>query len=54
MAEKKVLFICSECGEPIREGERYFHFVFGDVCRECVRKAFSRAKAEEIGYYFNW
>lgn len=30
---------CSECGEPIYEGESAYHFGFGWICEICVRRA---------------
>ncbi len=32
----KVLFYCSQCSAPIKDGDIYYHLKFGDFCRKCV------------------
>ena len=43
--ESKAVQTCSECGEPIYEGEVAYHFPgWGWVCEGCVRSAMEVAE----------
>lgn len=37
--DRKVIAVCEECGECIREGDDYYKFSFGCICEYCVNDA---------------
>jgi formylmethanofuran dehydrogenase subunit E len=40
----KVAAQCSECEEPIYEGEAAFRFSFGWICEHCADRAYQTAE----------
>ena len=39
-AEPRAVHQCSECGEPIREGEFAYNFSWGWICETCAANAY--------------
>ena len=42
--EDSSVFVCSGCGKPIREGQRYSNLCGEQWCVECVNKSLQEAK----------
>lgn len=42
--QPKVAHTCSECDEPIYEGESAYHFKWGWVCEHCADRAYTVAE----------
>ena len=41
------VFVCSDCGKPICEGDTYYDYLGEQLCRECLVKHIKVAKKEE-------
>ena len=41
------VFICSDCGKPINEGDTYYDYLGEQLCRVCLVKHIKVAKKEE-------
>lgn len=50
--EPPVVCQCSECGEPIRDGEKRLKFKRGIYCMDCAEKAKGTARSESNGEEF--
>lgn len=37
------VFVCSGCGEPIREGDIYYDILGEQFCEECIEEAMGEA-----------
>ena len=49
MPERKVVFQCSMCAEPIRDGDLFYDFNAVKICDKCVNK---RLQIANYGVYF--
>lgn len=45
--DKPSVFICSDCGKPIRDGDIYLDIMGEQFCAECAPKHFKYAKKIE-------
>ena len=52
IVDSPVVCQCSECGEPIRDGEERLKFKHGIYCMDCARKAKGTARSETNGKEF--
>ena len=44
---KTQVFVCSDCGQAICEGDTYYDYLGEQLCRECLVKHIKVAKKEE-------
>ena len=40
---RRQVFICSECGRAIREGDSVLHYLGEQLCAKCVKKLTEKA-----------
>ena len=52
IVDSPVVCQCSECGEPIRDGEERLKFKHGIYCMDRARKAKGTARSETNGKEF--
>jgi len=45
--DKPQVFICSDCGKPIHEGDIYLDLMGEQFCKECFPKHITYAKKTE-------